>query len=144
MSRVLFLCTGNYYRSRFAEEYFNDRARHRALTWRAASRGLAQDMATTGNVGPMSEDALDVLRLLGINPAEAHRYPIAATAADFEVHERLVALSRREHQSMIETLFPDYVHRIEYFDIEDGHLEPAASALNRLVQYVEAMLDDLR
>src|SRR5947199_205561 len=38
---VLFLCTGNYYRSRFAEVLFNSVAGKMGLTWRASSRGLA-------------------------------------------------------------------------------------------------------
>ena len=40
--RVLFLCTGNYYRSRFAEILFNQLAPTRGLNWRADSRGLAR------------------------------------------------------------------------------------------------------
>ena len=38
---VLFLCTGNYYRSRFAEAVFNSVAARMGLSWRASSRGLA-------------------------------------------------------------------------------------------------------
>ena len=38
---VLFLCTGNYYRSRFAEVLFNSVAGKMGLPWRASSRGLA-------------------------------------------------------------------------------------------------------
>ena len=40
---VLFLCTGNYYRSRFAGHVFNDRARKGGIAWLADSRGLALD-----------------------------------------------------------------------------------------------------
>jgi hypothetical protein len=43
MNRILFLCTGNYYRSRFAEILFNWHARQRGLRWTADSRGLALD-----------------------------------------------------------------------------------------------------
>jgi protein-tyrosine phosphatase len=38
---ILFLCTGNYYRSRFAEELFNHHAERAGLYWVAQSRGLA-------------------------------------------------------------------------------------------------------
>ena len=38
MQTVLFLCTGNYYRSRFAEELFNHRAARDGLSWVAQSR----------------------------------------------------------------------------------------------------------
>src|SRR5581483_539337 len=38
--QVLFVCTGNYYRSRFAEAFFNQKACEARLAWRAVSRGL--------------------------------------------------------------------------------------------------------
>ena len=40
MNTVLFLCSGNYYRSRFAEHQFNAIADRDQLPWRADSRGL--------------------------------------------------------------------------------------------------------
>ncbi|MSR59513.1 MAG: low molecular weight phosphatase family protein, partial [Planctomycetaceae bacterium] len=51
MPTVLFLCTGNYYRSRFAEVYFNWLAAQRGSVWRADSFGLALD---PNNPGPLS------------------------------------------------------------------------------------------
>ena len=40
--RLLFLCTGNYYRSRYAEETFNFQAKRDRLCWTAFSRGAAE------------------------------------------------------------------------------------------------------
>ena len=42
MKKILFLCTGNYYRSRLAEELFNHLAIKNDLPWRAWSEGLGQ------------------------------------------------------------------------------------------------------
>ena len=50
---ILFLCSGNYYRSRFAEHLFNARAAALGLDWQATSRGLNREFHT-GNVGPIS------------------------------------------------------------------------------------------
>ncbi|MEO1655694.1 MAG: hypothetical protein AAFU64_19280 [Bacteroidota bacterium] len=33
MQKVLFVCTGNYYRSRFAEIYFNLKVKEMGLNW---------------------------------------------------------------------------------------------------------------
>src|SRR5438876_5201878 len=57
---ILFLCTGNYYRSRFAESLFNAVAGQMRVPWRASSRGLALERGT-GNVGPMAVSAIDAL-----------------------------------------------------------------------------------
>lgn len=53
MKSVLFLCTGNYYRSRFAEEFFNHWAEQYVLNWLARSRALAIERGKV-NVGPIS------------------------------------------------------------------------------------------
>ncbi len=44
-NRVLFLCTGNYYRSRYAEEIFNHQAGLEGLGWHAFSRGVAENLS---------------------------------------------------------------------------------------------------
>jgi hypothetical protein len=71
---VLFLCTGNYYRSRFAEVFFNHHGAKAGLTWRAVSRGLAIEFGVH-NVGPLSAHAALRLRELGIRhePTSAPR-----------------------------------------------------------------------
>ena len=61
---VLFLCTGNYYRSRFAEVLFNSVAARMGLPWRASSRGLALERGIN-NIGPMAPSAVKALESLG-------------------------------------------------------------------------------
>ena len=62
---VLFLCTGNYYRSRLAEVLFNSVAGRMGLPWRASSRGLALERGVH-NVGPMAASAVKALEALGV------------------------------------------------------------------------------
>jgi len=54
MKRVLFLCTGNYYRSRLAEILFNHLAKERTLDWHADSSGLNGQADGIVNSGPLS------------------------------------------------------------------------------------------
>src|ERR1700676_5815762 len=67
---VLFLCTGNYYRSRFAEVLFNSVAGKMGLPWQASSRGLALERGVH-NVGPMAGEAVTGLGALGVRAAAA-------------------------------------------------------------------------
>src|SRR5229473_3236529 len=62
---VLFLCTGNYYRSRFAEVLFNSVAGKMGLPWRASSKGLALERGVN-NVGPMAVSAIAALEALAL------------------------------------------------------------------------------
>jgi protein-tyrosine-phosphatase len=61
MKVVLFLCTGNYYRSRFAEETFNFLAPVECPGWTAVSRGIALDLGIN-NVGPIAGSTAQALQ----------------------------------------------------------------------------------
>src|SRR5687767_589715 len=88
--QLLFLCTGNYYRSRFAEALFNALAAEAGLLWRADSRGLALSPA---NVGPISSLALTGLMARGLEPEAPARHPLLATEADLAAADLIVAVS---------------------------------------------------
>ena len=105
-NRILFLCTGNYYRSRWAEEFFNHRARTEGLAWRAFSRGVAEK-GSPDNIGPMSRFALEALQLKAILPAGVTRYPQPCSLTDFDRAQLVIALKESEHRPMIEQRFPE-------------------------------------
>src|SRR5713101_3323630 len=71
---VLFLCTGNYYRSRFAEALFNSVAGKLGLPWKASSRGLALERGVN-NVGPMEGSAVTALEALGVHSDDGGQQP---------------------------------------------------------------------
>ena len=98
---VLFLCTGNYYRSRFAEALFNAVAGRVGLPWRAASRGLALERGVN-NVGPMAVAAVRALEALGVRAAEdCARTPAQVTEDDLGRADWIVALSDEEHRPFL-------------------------------------------
>ena len=93
---VLFLCTGNYYRSRFAEVLFNSVAGRMGLAWQAVSRGLALERGVN-NVGPMAVEAVTALYVLGVRAADpVTRLPAQVTTDDLERADWVVALKRAE------------------------------------------------
>lgn len=116
MKRVLFLCSGNYYRSRFAEIFFNWHAEYCGLHWRAESRGLALDER---NPGPMSRHTSARLAAAGIPWSEYLRAPIAVTVADFAAADRIIAVKAAEHQRLVEAKFPAWRDVVEYWHVHD-------------------------
>ena len=117
---VLFLCTGNYYRSRFAEVVFNSVANKMGLAWRASSRGLALEQGAA-NVGPMAASAVKALEAMGIRAGDAlTRLPASVTIEDFEQADRIVALKQTEHHPLLQDQFPAYLSKIEFWHIDDA------------------------
>ncbi len=103
MNRLLFLCSGNYHRSRFAEEVFNYKAR--AGDWRADSRGLRLN---PNNIGPIADVVLRRLARLGVKPINAGRPPEAVRESDLENAALVIAMSRLEHYPLMREMFPAY------------------------------------
>jgi protein-tyrosine phosphatase len=117
---VLFLCTGNYYRSRFAEVLFNSVAGKMGLAWRASSRGLALERGVN-NVGPMAASAISALAAMGVcDRAGCARSPAQVTAADLEAADRVVALKRDEHLPLLQERFPAWVEKVEFWHVDDA------------------------
>jgi protein-tyrosine phosphatase len=137
MKRVLFLCTGNYYRSRFAEIFFNWHAEQHSMPWRAESRGLA---LVKENAGPLSCHTVARLAVLGI-PVEPHlRLPLAATRADFEFADHIVAVKEAEHRPLIESRFSAWLERVEFWGVHDVDCAHASEAMPVLESEVLGLL----
>ena len=68
--------------------------------------------------------------------------PEALTENDFIHYPRVIAMSASEHRPMMRQRFPEYENRIEYFLVEDLHLEPASAALPRLETSLRHLLTE--
>lgn len=137
MKTVLFLCTGNYYRSRFAEIYFNHLARQQGLPWRADSRGLAPDAR---NPGPISVHTLEFLRQLAIEDSTVKRLPAKVTGHDLTIADRVIAVKEAEHRRMIEDEFSEWQQRIEYWHVHDLDCAGPEDALPQLQSAVTELV----
>jgi low molecular weight protein-tyrosine phosphatase len=136
---VLFLCTGNYYRSRFAEHLFNARAPARGLAWRADSAGLELDCSTR-NPGPISRMALQALNVRGIGVPAPHRPPRDVEHCDFETARLVIALKEAEHRPLLEARFAAFAPRVEYWHVDDVEDAPPEHALPILERKVDELL----
>jgi protein-tyrosine phosphatase len=141
MKTVLFLCSGNYYRSRFAEHFFNWHARHERLRWCADSRGIA--VGRHDNPGPISKHAFDRLQELGISLNGSLRFPRQVTEADFIAAHLVIAVKEAEHREMLNALFPDWTDRVEYWHIDDLDYADPQEALPVLENELRALMERL-
>jgi protein-tyrosine phosphatase len=117
---VLFLCTGNYYRSRFAEVLFNSAAGKMGLSWQASSRGLALERGVN-NVGPMAVEAITALKALGVRADYAvARFPAQVTTDDLEGADRVIAMKQAEHLPLLLERFPAWAEKVEFWHVDDA------------------------
>ncbi len=137
---VLFLCTGNYYRSRFAEGLFNHLASELGRKWRADSRGLAVGRTETLNVGPISAYTLEAFKQRSIPAPEPIRYPRVATSHDFAAADQVIALKEAEHRPLVRQHFPDWENLITYWHVHDLDEAPAHLSLAQIEKLVRALL----
>jgi protein-tyrosine phosphatase len=118
MNKILFLCTGNYYRSRFAEHLFNWLAIKQELDWQADSRGLALERGVN-NVGAISRYAAEALAARLVQVPDNERFPQSVSEQDFQAASKVIALDEIEHRPLMHERFPQWVDLIEYWLIHD-------------------------
>lgn len=139
---VLFMCTGNYYRSRHAEAVFNHLAAAVGLGWRAASRGLALELGA-GNVGPMARATVERLTALGIPHAAYLRPPAPVTEPDLAAAHLIVALKEVEHRPLLTERHPAWVEKVRFWHVHDVDAAPPEQALPLIEEAVGRLVAGL-
>ena len=143
--QLLFLCSGNYYRSRFSEILFNQEAERLEMPWHAISLGLTVDRPGN-NVGPIAAPAVAGLRDRGIEPPPhaIARYPRQVTERHLATADRIVAVKEAEHRPLMQERFPAWEDRVTYWSVHDLDQAPAQEALRALDSEVRALIAELQ
>ena len=138
---VLFLCSGNYYRSRFAEELFNARARLRGLTWRATSAGLKPPCQTRhpDHLSPYAREGLRQREIEVVAP----RAPVDLAPHHLQSAAQIVVLCEREHRALLERRNPPPCTPVRYWQVEDIDVTSPLVALAEIETNVERLLHGL-
>jgi protein-tyrosine phosphatase len=134
-AQVLFICTGNYYRSRFAEALFNYYADLAALPWHAISRGFTPHLIP-GDLAPQVEEAL---WMRGISPNYVSEDKQALRHEDLKESDRVIALQEDEHRLLMRLHFPAWVDEIEYWSTSGT----ARAGMFATLPVIEAQVQDL-
>lgn len=138
--RVLFLCTGNYYRSRFSEALFNWHAERRGLRTRAFSRGLATHLVAE-YPDFISPHTTRRLAELGIPESYTGKRPIQCANEDLATAVRIIALKEAEHRVLLTQLHPGWESRVSYWHVHDVDFSAPTEALPEIEQLVAGLLD---
>jgi len=137
--KILFVCTGNYYRSRFAESYFNWKAAGSALPWQAASRGL---QLAPGRKG-ISPTARRELAMRGIPESRTISDPQQLTKQDLQASDYVVILDEEEHRPMMERQFPGLaLNNVHYWHIRDVPYMQAHEACSAMAAKIDSLITE--
>jgi len=140
---VLFVCTGNYYRSRFCEILFNTWAPDYGIKARAISRGLMTGLISV-EMGGLSPHALRGLQAREILLDDRIRRPIQIQESDFMEAALVIAMDEKEHRPIMGQQFPHWADRIQYWQVADiADLEPELG-IAALEQRVRTLLEQMK
>lgn len=140
MQTVLFVCTGNYYRSRYAEMLFNA-TRPASLAWIALSRGFDPSPV---NPGPIAQVVIEHMRERGFPAPDPLPHPRRLKEADLHNTDRIIALDADEHPAYVEHFFPAWRNKFAFWRVPDLDRMDASEALGLIEANVAWLIDDLR
>lgn len=141
MKEVLFVCTGNYYRSRLAEVYFNSLAKRKNLSWKAFSVGTEADQ--NHNEGPISIHTIDACRQLDIHLPTPYRFPVQINEDHLKKAEKVVLINREEHFPYLQLHFPEFAATVIAWQILDVEFEKPATAIAALLSKVDDLIEQM-
>lgn len=145
MHPILFLCTGNYYRSRLAEEIFNFYTARDNIAARAVSRGLGNQWPNPNNTGPISKNVQQFMLSLGIKRRSPDRMPLPCLEEDLSQAAQIICLSKHEHKAMFEAKFSHYpIENITFWEIGDVGVQGVQEAMLQIYEQTKNLLSSLK
>lgn len=138
--KVLFVCSANYYRSRFAEAYLKHLADHMQRRIVVTSRGTAI-VEHSHLVSPLVTAELE---RRGIPTSLIDGPAVQLTEADLKGADLIIGLNKTEHEPKIAKLFPSFdLSKAVFWDVPDVDVLAAPAAFERIIHHVEALAKEI-
>ena len=141
MYNILFVCTGNIFRSRFAEEVFNHLCKINGVDAIAFSAGL--------QVGRYKQrkiywPAMNELERLKIEPLRSNEDSVHINDIDVSIYDQIICMDEEEHKPMVRSneLLSGFI--FQYWNIVDMPKVPSDISLPRCYKKVETLIDQLK
>ena len=116
MKKILFVCTANIFRSRFAEEVFNSLAIDSGVSLNAFSAGLKVGQFTTRKI---YYPALKQLERYNIKPLREDEISTHIDDLNLDEYERIICMDEPEHRPMVDENSNLKGRNVEYWNIVD-------------------------
>jgi protein-tyrosine phosphatase len=137
---VLFICTGNFYRSRHAEAIFSIGTPLKRAVRKGFFKGFI-NIHCSGRTGTLiSTDTEERLKTLGV-PLELTRpSPVQLRAKDLKKAHHIIALKKDEHYEMMLSSHPEWADKIHYWHMHDIDFEDPQTVLPKIEEEVLNLL----
>lgn len=142
MVKIYFVCMGNYYRSRLAEELAIYYAQQIGLEIEVDSGGLS-DVEHSLNPGPIAKAVLRYLEAKNIIPVGAQRYPKCCEAKAVHSSDIVVCTDADEQLHIFKQRFSDYTGKIISWRARDQHDDPWLQTPFLIDKHIQTLIKEL-
>ena len=140
MKKILFVCTANIFRSRFAEEVFNSLATDSSSSLIAFSAGMKVGEFTTRKI---YYPALEQLKRYNIKPIRENELSTHIDDLNLDEYDRIICMDEPEHKPMVEENTNLKGRDVEYWNIVDIPEEDSRVSLPMCYEKVNELFSEM-
>lgn len=142
MTKLYFICMGNYYRSRLAEELTRHYAREHDLEIKVDSGGLSR-IPNPNNPGTIAKATLRYLQEKQVEGENIGRFPKNCTIEDVYTADIVICTDKEEQLDLFKQQFPDYQGQIIGWSARDIQYDPLMDTPGIIDKHVQDLIRNL-
>ena len=143
MVKLYFICMGNYYRSRLAEELAIHYALKYGVEIETESGGLSHRMPNPSNPGPIAQGTLRYLTEKGVQPRKAEHMPKRCTIEAVRAADIIICTDESEQRHLFIEEFPDHGGKLICWQARDVLFDPMLQTPEIIDRKVEDLIRSL-